>query len=260
MRIISKFRDYYDSIQAYGQDENVVYVRKNEQIYDSIDDVLNEYYLRKTDYMGRPSEYFGNCYRNSYRGVDLVGTFSIFFCGERFNVIRTGYRKKERAIDIHNINGVYEEKLHYSKEGLDEYIDSLKIQQPRIAYYEKESTKRMSADIVEFFGLTKTSPDLHFKFNTPVFVITKLSTKQDPFFKYHRTMTATGVDVNPVLKDLDFMKVKDPYTAYQELDMFISGVMGGRSPVMVDVSDEDMKVKKGFGHHYAFKKEPTKHK
>ena len=61
-----------------------------------------------------------------------------------------------------------------------------------------------------------------------------------------------------ILKHYDFVKMVDPYTAYQEMEMYLSGVFGGNYPECVEISDEQMKIKKGFGHKYAFKKEPTK--
>jgi hypothetical protein len=66
------------------------------------------------------------------------------------------------------------------------------------------------------------------------------------------------VRANPLLKDYQFYKVFDPFFAFQELHMFIGGVLGEAHPPMAQVSDEVMKVKKGFGHKYAFKKEPKK--
>lgn len=50
---------------------------------------------------------------------------------------------------------------------------------------------------------------------------------------------ATVFAVNPfTLKKLGFAKAVDPYTAFQELSMWIGGVLGGTSPEMVKITDD----------------------
>ncbi len=47
------------------------------------------------------------------------------------------------------------------------------------------------------------------------------------------------VQVNPYcLNTVDFYKALDPYTAYQELQMWIGGVLGGTSPEIVKITDD----------------------
>jgi len=60
--------------------------------------------------------------------------------------------------------------------------------------------------------------------------------------------------LNPCLKEIQFFKVFDPYAAYQELAMFVSGVMGGQAPPMVPVSDEIRLEKHGFDKKWSFRK------
>ena len=63
--------------------------------------------------------------------------------------------------------------------------------------------------------------------------------------------------VNPCLKDLDFAKVVDPYTAFQELEAYISGVLGAAHPKLIEITNDDMRDKKGFDK-YSFRS--NKHK
>jgi len=62
---------------------------------------------------------------------------------------------------------------------------------------------------------------------------------------------------NPVLKDIEFYKVIDSVTAFQEVSMFISGVLGGNSPEMVQLEDKELIQKHGF-NKLSFRKEKQK--
>ena len=54
----------------------------------------------------------------------------------------------------------------------------------------------------------------------------------------------TKIDIK--LSDIEFQKIVDPFTSFQELSMFISGVMGGKSPPIIQLKDEDLIGKHGF--------------
>jgi hypothetical protein len=75
---------------------------------------------------------------------------------------------------------------------------------------------------------------------------------------YHeQNETGMTVAFDTRLKDYKFYKVFDPYTAFQELDMFISGVLTREGNPMAGISDTDLRDKKGFDK-MSFKKAPTK--
>jgi hypothetical protein len=63
--------------------------------------------------------------------------------------------------------------------------------------------------------------------------------------------------LNPVLKDLSFARKYDSFTAYQDLEMFISGVMGGNSPMMITIEDKYRIQSHGFDK-YSFRKGKSK--
>jgi hypothetical protein len=254
VRIISKFQDYYDSVQAFGQDQSVIFVRTNEEVTEGVRDIISDYYTYNIPKYSNPysnsSSYFDDYYDGKYRGMNIVDSFSIFFCGERFNGIKTSYLKTGKQY----LTGESTEKIiHYNKMDLDSYIDSLIVDEDTKQQFRKKKVSRVDKKLQEFFAMKSTSPDLHFRFDTPIFAIRSIK-KTDAF---NRDNIMLGVEKNPELKKVGFMKVKDPFAAYQELDMFISGVMGGRSPVMVEISDKDMKDKKGF-YDYSFKTRPKK--
>ncbi len=58
-------------------------------------------------------------------------------------------------------------------------------------------------------------------------------------------------EVNPIgLKQLGFAKALDPYTAFQELSMWIGGILGGTSPEIVTITDDKVLIENhGFDKH-----------
>ena len=58
-------------------------------------------------------------------------------------------------------------------------------------------------------------------------------------------------EVNPIgLKQLGFAKALDPYTAFQELSMWIGGILGGTSPEIVRITDDKVLIENhGYDKH-----------
>jgi hypothetical protein len=71
-------------------------------------------------------------------------------------------------------------------------------------------------------------------------------------------ITSKSVVYNPILKDYNFYRVYDSYAAFQEISMFISGVLGGQSPPMVQLTDKDLIAKRGFNELSFRKQKETK--
>lgn len=61
--------------------------------------------------------------------------------------------------------------------------------------------------------------------------------------------------LNPRLADYHFQKVKDSFSAFQEVFQYISGVLGTNENPMVTISDKEKRDKKGFDN-WSFKKRP----
>jgi len=71
-------------------------------------------------------------------------------------------------------------------------------------------------------------------------------------------MTKAEIVVDPPLVDYGFPKLVDPFTAWQELSMYIGNNLAQERQGNDDISDDDMASMKGFGHKYAFRREPRK--
>lgn len=64
---------------------------------------------------------------------------------------------------------------------------------------------------------------------------------------------------NPILKDFEFGKLVDPYTAVQEIEMYLGRLATNNTPPMPVGSDKVIAESKGFDK-YSFRKLPTKKK
>jgi hypothetical protein len=69
-----------------------------------------------------------------------------------------------------------------------------------------------------------------------------------PCFLYHYSRLIT----NPCLKDLQFYKVKDAYQTYQELDMYLGGVLTN-TEVIPPMDDLTLIKAKGFDVKTSFR-------
>ena len=70
-------------------------------------------------------------------------------------------------------------------------------------------------------------------------------------------MSRDNIKFNVKLSDYDFYKKFDTYTAYQELDMWISGILAYPQNIMLEVEDKIKLTKHGFDNKYSFRTRPN---
>ena len=230
MRIISKFRDYYDSIQAHGIDQTVMYIRKEEPVI--ITKNSNKTLVSLTNGIMRQG--IGSHWVNRvYPFIDYL----ILFCGKLYPGISVVIQEKGST------HFSYAEKIVYLwSRNVDTHSILKKAEIPanRINNY--------GFSIVSYFDFFRqyTSKDLlsiHAEYDSPILLL-----KRE---KYN----GISCSLNPNLSAVKFERCLDPFTAFQELAMFISGVMGGKSPKTVEISDKVRAEKHGFDK-WSFRKPP----
>ena len=250
MRIISKFKDYYDSVQAYGQDSRLVYVRKKEEfivdkdspsgiIIDKIFQVIpNSPDINFTRYQGDTGKIIG-------------------FCGNLYPVWKLKrFFKDDHAYfngrDTYVYNCVEAEQILRKSKNYSTALEGF-LNNKTSSYYHTFNKTSITKTIAQVNNSRKQLEYIFYDYKVPCFLIEWRN--EYVGVKYERGYKIT---LNPILKDLRFYKNKDAFTAYQDISMYLSGVLGLNDPETVSISDEDMKDQKGFGHKYAFKKEPSK--
>jgi len=224
MIINSTFRDYYDSIKAFGIDKTVVYNRSPA--------VIPKNYLKALEVkLGRLPSY-------TSIGEYILNYGVVGFCGELFPYV---------SVRVIGGNARY----YFKPDDLGAALKDI------------PTSKYPYSSLWGHDVRNKASRDRYFQPNTwkplaAVFIDHRL-----PIFDAKlRTVHGTGItiDTAPNLKALSFMKVKPPAQAFQEIMQYLSGVLGTPPPPPAKMSDKVMQYSKGFDHPYSFKKEPTKRK
>jgi len=236
VRIYSKFKDYYDIGLSYGIDPLCHYVRKTEKIEDAHE--LKEWeHLFKQD-------------MTSFRHINAMWTLRtnytlgyVLFCGKRYPCVKF---KRLVYNDARSVGNYQEYKYFYSEEKLDkhlsvtltkgEYKDYTSSEVPQ-AWSKHTAQERIKKYLLED---TKDYMELHRGEGIPIYFV-----------------EGATLHKNPRLSGLGFASIVDPHKAFQELSMFISGVLGGQSPAMVEIEDKYRIEAHGFDK-FSFRKGKSK--
>ena len=211
MRIVSKFHDYYDTARGFYSQEPL-YVRDTEELQFENKDQLKlipERILQLKKILdsapGSGDTEYDGIYGppRSNRGSDTQ-KFLIGFCGKiylGYRVLLTGGPERPGFWSIVHCYGL--PKL------LKEFPGS-----------HKDSDKRLLKSWDEFVGNNKAlletrNTDFFVEEGVPIFAILPHSWGRGD----------TVYSRNPMLKDWGFQTQWDPYSAFQEIEMFVGGVL-----------------------------------
>lgn len=227
MRIVDKRRDYYDIGMGLGYDaeDSIVYVRTPKEI----------------EHEGWRS-----------RSRSLWAHIFVGFCGKIYPgfVIHADHHEKP-------VKGIC-----YSLDDIDKFVRTHMPEAEQEIYFstERNRSRRYSwfyqkhGYYVSYWGRRgfedsiekmKTYEFKHYKklfseHNCPIFVVDE---------DEHKTY------INPLLRPWEFYKVVDPYTAWQEVSMYVGGVLLAPVNPVPDIPDDTMRDIKGFDK-WSFRKEP----
>ena len=225
MKIISKFKDYYDSGQALDQEREDVFVRE----YSCLE---NEKEFLKVDRrLAIP------LLQDDYQVIHVC------FCGKVYAGVKLFYKVNEKLEQV----VVYTDKQ--LKTALEKY-GIKEIKQGKQRWVSRRFFTKPIGSLDEYSKYVSSfNPiDIHRRFKSPIVI-------QAVADNYHKP----AILVNPILREFEFQKVMNPQIAWQEISMFYFGVLGYNEKPMIQISDSDMKWKKGFDN-WSFKKLPTKKK
>jgi hypothetical protein len=150
----------------------------------------------------------------------------VFFAGKLY----TGYR----------FDGYYSENS-YTVWSYDELMSILNIKYP---YYNIQNYKLKM--IKDHFDLKITKSQLDYLIKNKITILTF------DIENYHDGYMVTIENSN--LKNHQFYKVLDPYTAFQEISMWVGGVLTNNPPKMVEITDERVILVKHGMDHTSFRK------
>lgn len=248
MRIVSDKKDYYDSAMGQGVDLTKVFVRKEEKFLNQFP--IPEWQDTKSYHWDDNLKYPRFSHSTYRYGVGSEETclnyVYVLVAGKLYGGLKYtdkhvfsnptvtwiwDVKELDRLKDIH---GFFETK----ERGLSTYRS--KYYSKRTAYQECKDLLSIKGDDVLYNWAVDNKISIAVCGGSIVDVGTLIHTKNAMPDK-----PVLVTIVNPVLKDYNFQKVLDNYTLYQELEMFIGGVLTN-TEVIPELEDKHKVAAHGF--------------
>lgn len=224
MRIISKDKDYYDCIQSHGQDRSLIYIRNPEKVL-----------FKNKGKGGWPFPLFHRgWWQFSFDIVEHV----IGFCGKIYPMLKISrrwsaqpeLRDVTKCFSIEEIDVFMERNL--TPKEFQVYLG--KVDQRTLKWTRTNMPLRKV--FLQFFVECDIEKNRYYseyftERRCPVFVATQ--------------GRSTKIVYNATLKPYDFVRIFDPYTAFQEISMFL-GSMAMPEKEMPIIPNEIKLRSKGF--------------
>ena len=228
MKIISPFKDYYDSVSHQYLDPLIRYMRE-QTVHD-----LSE----KRRSLTSVHEYLVTAGDNRLS----IKTSFLGFCGEIYPLVIVSWQENRNGIAKGIQLGLY------TKEEAMEFLKSFGIilEESRRAW-RGWNIGFSASSLTRHFELTESKDLLKSYFrqlNVPAFLVLEDSRK-------------ITLITNPFLKALSFAKIKDPFTAHQDLSTYIPGFLLKPENPTIEISNADKIHKHGFDK-WSFRKLPQK--
>jgi hypothetical protein len=249
MKIISKFQDYYDTGLAYGADEKIRFKRKTEimdkQFVENMPDIVPNW-----------SPLSGMENKNHKFEFGYAG---ILFCGKLYIAIQVFDHKDPEYIIS---GGNYLPKCFYTSEDLEKYLQQCEFELTYKSKLGGKSHLRSKFEIQnrnilkEGFGNLK-----YYDYMVENKIVTLVCAKffsemwNKEFNNINYNNSNFLVVNNPCLKNLQFFKVLNSFQAYQEIAMWVGGVLPQDSTPMIELDDKYKITEHGFDK-FSFRKSP----
>jgi len=261
MRIISKNNDYYDSVQAYGQDQTLVYKRVKEDLtFDTITKACGLGAIQNDQYgasIAAPfMRYLGHDIPDPFsrgsswrfglwhqRGLVHVKKLMVGFCGQWFPCLKVAERGG--AESMRDTPPHFKTQFYYASN-----INSLNEISPWLHKERVDYHLKWMKDFLSLSLLDKTEP-FH-ALQTPIIVV-----DVDDWGRRRFRSDEVVAKKDAVLADIQFYRHVDAFSAFQTVEQFLSGVLGVGQPETVEISDRDRRDGKGFDD-WSFKRRPQK--
>jgi hypothetical protein len=240
MLILAKKKDYYDGVVGtVGVDKTLVYDR---QIVEIEDNDMPEFFRRhKGTWIGHQENPFHalayHRLKKKHRAIcDEHAHFIVGFCGKLY--VGWKFYRAEREYP----HRVLKTTISYD----NEYVKT--ILEPHSYHGNLED----SLNYIQSFDALQLFRDL----NAPVFVYDgDYGRNYFNFLTYNHH--CPKFFINPLLKNYEFGKIFGAVQAFQEISMFMGGVLGSGEKEIVEVADKYKIAQHGFDK-WSFRKEPEK--
>ena len=247
MRIIGG-HDYYDSALAYGRDTDLIFVREPKIIPDTNCPLFKGYphaIIKGRSYWGSDKK-FQIKEGNHFVTLELH-TINCYVAGKHYGAIKvkTEFDPKHREI-FWNYDAFVNWLASIGKE----------VASPSKRYkWEKDSPEKDAFTSLKAFftPMPATTEQLDWLIDNRV--VTAIC-----YDKYLRNYTyvldwhCNSTERGYALKDIDFARAMDPFTLFQEISMFVGGVLPRNPNPMVEIVDQVVKAEKHGFDKWSFRK------
>jgi hypothetical protein len=240
MRIVSEFHDYYDIAQLFGQDLSLVFVRETFE---------KEWKEKLPDRV------------NAFEGLGHAGSILnelnycvhyVVFCGKFYGIVELSVSKIDHE-GHYKTNRVF----CYDIDAIDKFVDQYCSKNAQKKYNRKVegSAKRWrhknARDMfISFFERCHKEKQ---NSNWLKLCIDNLSPVAIIKYECYDSI----IVFNARLADVEFFRQIDPYTAFQEIEMWMNNLAKPEKPMPV-ISDELKVETHGMDKKWSFRKPPEK--
>lgn len=251
MKIIGG-HDYYDSALGFGRDEDIVFVRDGKTL-STKDCPLWDHYPHDICYTikERPSDYYGsrNEVRDKKHGQLWLRSVSVYAAGVRYGGV-TAINVDKQPVET-----------FWNQEQLDTWLlgYNCRVFKPKNEIYRWQVDKEECTEFPDLQSWFTAKPATPVQLawiveNRIVTAICCYKINQYRYTKEPQTWHVNCADDGWSLKDWGFARAVDPYTLFQELSMFIGGVLPRNPNPMVEITDQNVKVAKHGFDKWSFRK------
>lgn len=247
MRIISKplFRDFYDGVQGFGQDDSLIFKRSTELFKETHTEKIPEkltffqsYLKGKVPHGVTNSLHAGRKITTSYGMVLFAGNLFPFV---QVRLTHVGIVAPDVVEHYHCDTAL---NLFYQTHGCDPKANMHALNRYR-------SPSNQGKNNENFWGLNGLG------------VLAAQALEQRlPIVVFRRENTegflnrgSKSFEINGKLSSIDFARRMDAWQAYQELSMFL-GNIAAPEPITLPITDKDRHQQHGFDE-YSFRKLPS---
>ena len=266
MRIISEFKDYYDSAQCFGIDPELRYIRKQEtyeyhpdnsfhaerksRLPGNLDEILKEAIKVVSDL---PRVFIRQLSKYQQHHLDIPVTAKLIgFCGQLHPAIEVGgttYNSMEAMAD-----GISDGFL--KQFGLDRAaVRALLSQEFRVSPYWRRFRMTWAVPISYSLWQARTESvtgkrfdDIFVRLGLPIFRLEFIARNKSDRNSSFRDVNPNRIrcTLNPELKQDNFQKIKVPAEAFQEISMYLGNQLARQPDPIANVSDDILRDEKGF--------------